>query len=93
MPDLSLRNGDYQSLAPTMHVPADCLLIIFVAPPWGDALEPRTWLDLRRTSPPVGEIIDFDQLYTDQPILYVTQVYERLEPVSLAELEAWCDWV
>jgi hypothetical protein len=90
---IELRNGDYLSLAPTVRVPADCLLIIFVAPPWGDALNTVTGLDLRRTSPPIGEIVEyFDQVYADQPILYVAQVYERLEPVSLAELEARFDW-
>ena len=90
---IELRNGDYLSLAPAVRVPTNCLLVIFVAPPWGDALNPRTGLDLRRTSPPVGEIVEyFDHLYADQPILYVAQVYERLEPVSLAALEARFDW-
>jgi hypothetical protein len=90
---IELRNGDYLSLAPALQIPADYLVVIFVAPPWGDALNSVTGLDLRHTEPPVSEIMDyFDQLYADQPLLYVTQVCERLEAESLAEVEARFAW-
>lgn len=90
---IELRNGEYASLAPALRIPADHLLVIFVAPPWGDALNSVTGLDLRRTEPPISEIVDyFDQLYADQPLLYVTQVYERLEAEPLAELRARFAW-
>jgi len=34
----------------------DQLLMRFIAPPWGDALNKSTGLDLRRTTPPITEI-------------------------------------
>ena len=37
---------------------AEDLLIVFVAPPWGNALSERSGLDLRCTQPPVAEVIN-----------------------------------
>ena len=34
------------------------LVILFISPPWGEALDLDAGLDLRRTTPPVAEIID-----------------------------------
>jgi hypothetical protein len=67
--------------------------VIFVAPPWGQALSATAGLDLRRTTPPVAEIIDyFNMLYPDRSILYVTQAYERMETSSLDDLRARFVW-
>jgi hypothetical protein len=90
---IELLPGDYVSLAPNRQVPAECLLVIFVAPPWGQALSATAGLDLRRTTPPVAEIIDyFNMLYPDRSILYVTQAYERMETSSLDDLRARFVW-
>jgi hypothetical protein len=90
---IELLRGDYASLAPDRQVPADCLLVIFVAPPWGEALSAESGLDLRRTTPPVAEIIDyFNTLYPNHPILYVTQLFERMEAPSLDDLQARFVW-
>ena len=35
------------------------LVIAFIAPPWGDALNAITGLDPSRTPPPIIEIVDF----------------------------------
>jgi hypothetical protein len=40
-------------------VPGDHTLVAFLAPPWGDALSKTSGLDLRRTTPPLTEIVDF----------------------------------
>ena len=65
----------------------------FLAPPWADALGADTGLDLGRTKPPVGDIIDdFERVYPHAPILYVIEVHERLVPEPLAALRARFDW-
>jgi hypothetical protein len=51
------------------------------APPWADALSAHAGLDLDRTKPPIGKIVDdFERIYSSNPILYVTEVHERLVP-------------
>ena len=67
--------------------------MVYLAPPWGDALDARTGLDLGRTKPPVAEIVaDFERVYRDSPILYVVEVHERLAPEPLAALRAAFGW-
>jgi hypothetical protein len=56
--DLELLQVDYESGLRALAVAEDALLVVFVAPPWGDALDEATGLDLRRMSPSVTEIID-----------------------------------
>jgi hypothetical protein len=69
------------------------LLIAFIAPPWGDALNKRTGLDLRRTTPPITEIIDFLISFAGKnPILCAIQVHETLDPASEAELIPRFSW-
>jgi hypothetical protein len=64
-----------------------------VAPPWGTALDETIGLDLRRTSPPITEIIaSIGLMYPRHKILFATQVYEKVNPDSLAELETMLDW-
>jgi hypothetical protein len=90
---ITFAQGDYRALLPTYPVPAEHLLVIFVAPPWGAALRPLTGLDLERTQPSIREVIaDMDALYHNQPVLYVIQIFERLEPTSLAKVRQQLDW-
>lgn len=90
---IELLQGDYRALLPAYRFPAAHRLIVFVAPPWGDALNAQTGLDLRRTQPPVTDIIDFfESLYSEMPILYVIQVHQQVEPNSLAELTRRFEW-
>jgi hypothetical protein len=71
----------------------DQLLIAFIAPPWGDALNKSTGLDLRRTTPPITEIVDvLIGIAGKNPLLCAIQVYETLDPVSLAELTPHFSW-
>jgi hypothetical protein len=84
---IELLRGDYQALLPELRFSPGDRLVVFVAPPWGEALNTVTGLNLRKTQPPVLQIIEFiDHLYRDFPILYVTQVRQPLEHGSLAEL-------
>ncbi len=90
---IELLHGDYRTLLPAYRFSAVHRLIVFVAPPWGDALNALTGLDLRRTQPPVIDIIDFfESLYSKLPILYVTQVHQHVEPDSLAALTRRFEW-
>ena len=73
-------------------VPGDDLVIAFLAPPWGDALNPSTGLDLRRTTPPIGDIVDLLVGRFANNLLCAIQVFERVDPASLAQLEARLDW-
>jgi len=71
----------------------DQLLIAFIAPPWGDALKVSTGLDLRRTTPPIAEIVDLlIDIAGRNPLLCAIQVYETLDPASLAELIPRFSW-
>ena len=71
----------------------DRLLIVFVAPPWGDALDQRSGLDLRRTQPPVGAVLDLVNETVPHPaLLFAIQVYERTDADSLEQVAARFDW-
>ena len=56
--DAALLHVPYEYGLRRTTTTADELLIVFVAPPWGDALHASRELDLEQTKPPVAEIID-----------------------------------
>jgi Conserved hypothetical protein 95 len=91
--DIDLRHDGYQHGLQALGEPGEDLLIVFVAPPWGHALSEGSGLDLRRTQPPVAEIINVttDVLGTSK-LLFAVQVYETVEPASLAEVTARFPW-
>jgi 16S rRNA G966 N2-methylase RsmD len=69
------------------------LVVAFLAPPWGKALNPVSGLDLRRTNPPVTGIVDLlTERYPRNPLLCAIQIHEKLDPASAAELSARLDW-
>ncbi len=91
--DIELVNSDYKLLLRNYRVSVDYFIIVYVAPPWGDALSEISGLDLRRTKPPIAEIVDYvDDVYKEHPILWVTQVHQTVDPVSLADLKKRFDW-
>jgi hypothetical protein len=68
------------------------LVIVCVAPPWGDALQRDTGLHLDRTESPILEIVhDFEQVYGTQPVPHVIEVHEVNEPKALKAVEAAFD--
>jgi hypothetical protein len=90
---IELVNGSYKSLVGSKKHTVDHRIVVFLAPPWADALHPVTGLHLDRTKPPILEIVrDFEQVYSSQPVLYVTEVHEVNEPTALEAVEAAFDW-
>ncbi|MDA9408154.1 hypothetical protein [Bradyrhizobium sp. CCBAU 45384] len=91
--NIELVQGDYQTLLESRHIPTDRGVVVFVAPPWGTALDERIGLDLRRTTPPIGEVVSrIERTFSGRPLLFATQVYEKVNPASLADLRALVDW-
>jgi hypothetical protein len=90
---IEIVNTDYRTGIASASVPADQLVIAFIAPPWGDALNPHTGLDLRRTTPPISEIVDcLFHTFSQHKLLCAIQVYEKVDQFSLAELTPRFDW-
>ena len=90
---IALRHGDFLANLGSIDLPTEHALVVFVAPPWGMALDEAKGLDLRRTEPPITSIVArITQRYPDRLLLFATQVYEKVEPRSLAELESMLDW-
>jgi hypothetical protein len=88
-----IANTDYQSGMTNVTLAPDELLVTFIAPPWGDALSKASGLDLRRTTPPINEIVDFlVARFGPKRMLCAVQVYEAVDPVSMAELRSRFDW-
>ena len=90
---IDIVNADYLSGLSDTPVPADQPLVIFIAPPWGDALSPTSGLDLRRTAPPITRIVDdLVRRFPKNRLLCAIQVYETVDPVALAEVTARFGW-
>lgn len=90
---IEVVNADYRSGATDIAIAADQLLIAFIAPPWGDALDKASGLDLTRTNPPVAEIMNFlFNAFSQSRLLCAVQVYEVVTTESLAELKPCFDW-
>jgi hypothetical protein len=90
---IEVSNLDYRTGLSALTMVQDQLLIAFIAPPWGDALNKSTGLDLRRTIPPITEIVDFlIGIAGTNPLLCAIQVYETVDPASLAELTPRFSW-
>jgi len=68
---IDILNTDYLTGLAGVSVAQDELLITFIAPPWGDAFDSTSGVDLRRTTPPIIEIVDFllTQVLPESPTL------------------------
>jgi hypothetical protein len=90
---IRLLRGDYSKLLDQHRFPGTHRIAAFLAPPWADALSAQAGLDLGRTKPPIGRIVDYlERIYSSNPILYVTEVHERLVPGPLAALRSRFEW-
>jgi tetrahydromethanopterin S-methyltransferase subunit G len=90
---IELVHGDYVRLLEERRVPEDRGIVAFVAPPWGTALDEVQGLDLRRTTPPISEVIE--QIVRHLPkhkLLFATQVYEKVVAPSLTQVQTRLDW-
>ena len=90
---IELLNLDYVSGFSQVRAAPDSLLVVFIAPPWGHALDPLRGLDLRRTEPPVTGIVDhLQRAFARCQLLCAIQTYETIEPESLVELQSRFGW-
>ena len=90
---ITLQLTGHEAGFEALRVGADDLLAVFVAPPWGDALDPASGLDLRHTEPSVPAIIELvAHSFSAHKVLLATQVYEKVVAASLAQAAAGCEW-
>jgi len=91
--DVELHHDGHEAGLAALSIPEDQLLVVFVAPPWADALSTVSGLDLRRTEPPVAAIVDLiASTFPRHKVLLAVQVYETVVPDSLTDLISRCDW-
>lgn len=90
---LEVLNVDYRvGLANVAPVEGQ-LVVAFVAPPWGDALNPVSGLDLRRTHPPIAEVTGhLVERFGHNRMLFVVQIHESVNRASVMELAKSFDW-
>ena len=90
---IEVSNLDYKAGLSNLKVAQDQLLIAFIAPPWGDALNKHTGLDLRRTTPPISEVVNvIINIAGKTPLLCAIQIYETLDSASVSELMQRFSW-
>ena len=90
---VDVLNTDYLSGLSDVTAPPAVPVITFIAPPWGEALSPTSGLDLRRTVPPITEIVDMlIRKFSENPLLCAIQVYEAVDQASLVDLTPRFDW-
>jgi hypothetical protein len=90
---VSFQNVDYQTGLTGVTQSPNQLVIVFVAPPWGDALDMKSGLDLANTKPPITEIIDLiAQRFQGVPLLFAIQVFEHVESASLEAVQRRLSW-
>jgi predicted RNA methylase len=90
---IALSKGDYKTLLDGLALRPECAIIVFVAPPWGTALDEEEGLDLTRTAPPISEIIGiFTQRYPAHRMLFAAQVYEKVTAGSMTEIHTMLRW-
>ncbi|SRR6266478_2549429 len=90
---IDILNLDYLSGLTGVSAASGELLITFIAPPWGNAFDSTSGLDLQRTRPPITDIVDFLlHRFSRNRLLCVIQVYEIVAPVSMVEVRARFDW-
>ena len=89
---VDVLHADFVSGLASVTATGDQLVVAFLAPPWGDALDRSSGLDLRRTTPPICDVVDLLIGRFAGRLLCAIQVYQHLDADSLTELEARFDW-
>jgi proline iminopeptidase len=89
--DLPIRilHTDFRAGFGSVQVAPGTPVVLFVAPPWGEALDPKIGLDLRKTRPPIVEVLDAAiTSFPANPMVVAIQVHETLDPRSATELNS-----
>ena len=90
---IDVMHQDYESGLKALMIPDDQLVVLFVSPPWGRALDEEFGLNFRRTTPPVAAVVDLaNAVFRGHKLLFAIQAYESVTPDSLAELTARFQW-
>jgi RNA cap guanine-N2 methyltransferase len=85
-------HGDYARLLERYRFSEGRGVVVFVAPPWGTALDALKGLDLNRTTPPISEIIEqFGRRFSHHKMLFAIQVYEKVSASSLNQIRTVLD--
>src|ERR1700758_1100369 len=90
---IEVVHGDYARLLERYRFPEDRSIVVFVAPPWGTALDEAQGLDLNRTTPSISEVIEqIVRRFSEHKMLFAIQVYERVSAPSLNQIRTLLDW-
>jgi len=90
---IELVQGDYARLLAEYRLPDRRGIVAFVAPPWGTALDEQEGLDLCRTTPPIGAVIEeLVRRFSRHKMLFAIQVYEKVSIASLNQIRTMFDW-
>jgi hypothetical protein len=90
---IQFLRGDYARLLAECRVSEESGVIAFIAPSWGTALDEMQGLDLCRTTPPIGEIIEeVVRCFSSHKLLFAVQVYEKVSVPSLNQVRKMLDW-
>lgn len=90
---IEVIHGDYERLLERFCFSEGRGVVVFVAPPWGTALDETQGLDLCRTTPPISEIIEqFERRFSHHKMLFAIQVYEKVSASSLNQIRTLLDW-
>jgi hypothetical protein len=86
------ERGSYQDLLRPEILPYENLCVVLVSPPWGAAFSFVEGLDLRRTHPPVNEILSFVRARLPRhELIFVIQTHELMVAESVAAITAGRD--
>jgi predicted RNA methylase len=91
--EADLRRVGFELGLGDIAVRDDELLVVFAAPPWGDALDPERGLDLRRTQPAITEVVDVvAHTFARCRVLLAIQVHQTATTDSVDEVRARLPW-
>lgn len=86
---INVAHDSYEQGLRRLSVRDGELVILFISPPWGEALDPVAGLDLRYTTPPVAQIVDLaSAVFHPRKLLFGIQAYETVNSDALAEVTA-----
>jgi len=90
---IELIYGDYLGLLEECRVEERLGIVLFVAPPWGAALDEVQGLDLRCTTPPIIEVLDqVAHRFPKHKLLFAARIYEQVSAPSLSQIRNRHDW-